>query len=227
MRRLRSYGCPVWRSHHASMSVLPGPVSKPRTGPPGGKSVMLAMPPILITTRCLSGSANTAAWNAGTSGAPLAAGGNVAAAKIRDHGNARRLGQPRRIGKLSRVAQFGAMANRLPVQPDRGNVARLAMRRRQDRSHGGRACIHERVCGERAAMDFVLAASLQGVQLGAQIGGEGDVGACQCAARRGTEIGQHRVDAVDAGARHDAYEELGAHRSRHAKVASIIRRLRP
>jgi hypothetical protein len=33
--------------------TLPGPVSKPRTSPAGGRSVTLAMPPILTTTRWL------------------------------------------------------------------------------------------------------------------------------------------------------------------------------
>ena len=58
----RSIGALSARRAHPSSSVLPGPVSKPRTGAPGcaGRAVRLAMPPMFTTTRSLSRLRNTA-----------------------------------------------------------------------------------------------------------------------------------------------------------------------
>ena len=69
-RRRASNGVPRCRSHHASISAFAGPVSKPRTSPCAGSSVKLAMPPRLSTARSSFASCSSAAWKAGTSGAP-------------------------------------------------------------------------------------------------------------------------------------------------------------
>ena len=139
-------------------------------------------------------------------GRPLAAGRDIATAEVCDHGDARRLGQSRGVGELRRVTQLRTVTNRLSVQSDRGDVARAAMRRGQDRPDRGRTAIHQGVGRKRAAMDFVGAAALQRVQFSAQLGGECDVGPGHGAAGLDTEIRHDRIDAVDAGAGHQPHE---------------------
>ena len=65
----RSKAAPRCRACQRSSSTLPGPVSNPRTSPRRGRSVRLAMPPMLTMTRCVS-PRKSAAWKAGTRGAP-------------------------------------------------------------------------------------------------------------------------------------------------------------
>ena len=65
-----SYGLPRLRQIQASISIFPGPVSKPRTGWPGIRRERLAIPPIFKIMRLSLTCASSAWWNAGTSGAP-------------------------------------------------------------------------------------------------------------------------------------------------------------
>ncbi len=143
-RRRDRTAAPVWRSHQASSSVLPGPVSKPRTAPSAGRSVTLAMPPRLTTTRCDPSLPNSAAWNAGTSGAPWPPAATSRLRKSATTVDAGTLGEPRRIGELQRVPEVGAVANRLAVQADRARRRGAATpAARSTAAHGGRAAVHQ------------------------------------------------------------------------------------
>ena len=70
---------------------------------------------------------------------------------------------------------------------------------------------------ERAAFELVLAGKAERVKSRAQRGVERLVRGCEDARRRRREIGEHRVDPVEAGARHEPDEKRLAH-SRSAKL---------
>ena len=59
-----------WQRYQWSSNVLPGPVSKPNAVPVFGRTVMFAIPPMLIMARLTVGDRNIASWNAGVKGAP-------------------------------------------------------------------------------------------------------------------------------------------------------------
>ena len=168
---------------------------------------MFAMPPILSTTVPRSVPEQRGVQRGGERSA-LPPSGDVATAKIGDDGDAAGFGEPRRIGKLGRELELGPMTHRLPVQADCGNVRRFETRIGKNPRNGSRAAIHQRIGGERRAMQFVGAAFLQSIELGPKGGVERNMAARADSPGRGAEIGQHRVDAVDAGARHQADVEL-------------------
>ena len=227
----RSNGAPVWRSHQASSSVLPGPESKPRTGPPGARSVRLAMPPRLTTTRCRSAAAKQRRVKCRHKRRALAARGDVAAAKVGDDGDVRELRQPRRIGELRGVPQLGTMANRLAVEADRGNRARSQAGLGENVVDHDRAAVHQRVGGEGGAMDLVDPGALQRVEFKSQRIGECGMRPGQRAWRNSAEIGKDRVDPVDARPRHQADIVLGRQtaltRRRRVLCPAPERALRP
>ncbi len=96
----------------------------------------------------------------------LPARGDVAAAKIGDDGDPAGFGEPRRIRKLGRELELGPMPHRLSVQADRGDVRGFETRVGKNRRHGSRAAIHQRIGGERRAVQFIGAALLQRIELG-------------------------------------------------------------
>ena len=133
----------------------------------------------------------------------LAAGGDVAAAKIRDHGDAGQFGEGVRIPDLpgERHLHVGAVAQRLAVAADGGHLGRGHSRRLQQAVGG--PC--------EGASQFHV--HLSDVVEGGQIGGVDQ--RCQTALERrlvgrrrgrhhlqrvGVEIHQGRVDGVQAGA---------------------------
>jgi hypothetical protein len=102
-----------------SSSTLPGPQSKLRMARHRRAELMLLMPPTLrrraaASTRRRSGKAGT--------GCPLAAGCQVAIAKIGDDVDADLFGQQRRRVQLDRVPALGTVPYRLTVDADRLNV---------------------------------------------------------------------------------------------------------
>ena len=157
------------------------------------------------------GSPNSAAWNAGTSGAPCPP---AATSRLRKSATTRM--------PASSASRAGLLS--CSVQPSSGRwrtrlaVARRRRRRRAaatpaPREHVGdrvRIGVGERVGGARRARDLVGAGSLQREQLGAQRGGERHVRGGDRARRprASAEVGEHGVDAVEARARHQAGEEL-------------------
>ena len=160
----RSKPAPRWRACQRSSSTLPGPVSKPRTLTSlGGKSVMLAMPPILTTT------GGSAPEERGVKGRhqrrTLAAGGDVAAPEIGDDGQAGPLGDARRVVELQRPAFVGTVAQRLAVHARRDHV----LRREAGRSECGldrvRVRVGQRVGGAHRARKLIVAGALQREQV--------------------------------------------------------------
>jgi len=138
----------------------------------------------------------------------LPARGDIAAAEIGDDGDAAGFGESRRIGKLGRELELRPMTYRLSVQANRGDVRRFKTRVGKNPRHSSRAAIHQRIGGERRSVQFIGAAFLQSIELGPEGGTERNVAARADSPGRGGEIGQHRVDAIDAGARHQADVEL-------------------
>ena len=171
------------------------------------------MPPMFTMTRCTS-PPNSAAWNAGTSGAPLAAGGDVATAKVGHDGHVGVLRHARRIVDLQRPAFVRSVPHRLPVDAGgddivRGNVCSGAY---------ATQCVHveigQHVRRARRAHDFVLRRR----PAMPEVPGAVAVGKSICVAASseqvadpGREIREHGIDPVEARPGHHARVEFAAH----------------
>ena len=136
---------------------------------------------------------------------------DIPAAEVRDDRDSRGLNKSGRIGELRRVAQLGTMANGLAVDADGGDRACLEPGLCQHVTRRSGTAIHQRVGRERGAMDLIAARSLQRVKLRAQRWRKRDMRCGNGTQRRGAEVREHRVDAVDARARHHADIVLGCH----------------
>ena len=105
---------------HASISRLPGPVSKPVAAAPRHSTVMLAMPPMLTIDAVLGRAAKHVIMERRDQRRTLAAGRHVAAPQVADHGQARELGNRVRIADLpgKRHRAGGPMAQCLAMAAD-------------------------------------------------------------------------------------------------------------
>ncbi len=157
--------------------------------PRGGRSVMLAMPPRLAITRWRAGSANIAAWNAGTSGAPC-----PPAAMSRARKSATTVMYARsatRAGLLSCSVQpsCGPVPDRLAVHARGDHVVRLDPGREADGAQRVRVEIGEPVGGACGAHDLVVARDLQREQLALELARKIDVGGREDRALAVAEVG--------------------------------------
>jgi hypothetical protein len=144
----------------------------------------------------------------------LAAGGDVAAAEIGDHVDARQLRQQRGVVGLAREAEFGPVADGLAVYCDGAHGAGRVC---QQGAHALGVARRQAVGCQRLAFQFVVAFRLQRHQLGAQRGREGGKGGAQRANAAPGEVGEHAVHAVQAGAGHQTDVEGG---SGHRRILS-------
>ena len=170
--------------------------------------MILAIPPILTTTRCSVGRRKSAACSAGASGAPCPPGRDIATAEIGDDRDPGRLDQTRRIGELNGVANLGSMANRLAMHTDSRNVGCRNLGGANHLTNGECTAIHQRVGGLGGAMQLVAGRSLQRVEFGREGGRERPMGPCERAPGRRAEVDEHCIDAVDAGSGHEPDVEL-------------------
>jgi hypothetical protein len=104
----------------------------------------------------------------------LPAGSDVAAAEIGDDIDAGELGEERRRVQLHRVAarRAGAMANRLAVRTDRGDLGTIDRCAAQDGIDDRSSLACQRVGGDRCAVDFVGTALVESREFGAQPAGK-------------------------------------------------------
>jgi len=142
---------------------------------------------------------------------PLPAGGHVAAAEVGHHADCGQFGEQRGIADLRGVAALRPVPHGLAVAADGADFRGRDFRSGKDLGHGGRISRGERVAGERGALDFVLAARIEAKQFAPQRGVEGDAGVGNQPRLGAGEIRQHRIDPVEAGARHQADVELAIH----------------
>ena len=179
------------------------------------ESVMLAMPPMLTTTRCASAAPNSAAWNAGTSGAPC-----PPAATSRLRKSATTVMPARsatRAALLSCSVQpcVGAVAHRLAVHARGDDVGgghagapRAPRRSRRRRRRPARWRRAPRARARRRPLPAAPAAR----RAARSAKGRWAAASTRQRGRRRREIGDDGVDAVEAGAGHHAGVELAAHR---------------
>jgi len=96
----------------------------------------------------------------------LAAGGDVATAKVGDHVDAAQFGQQGRIIGLAGKAQLGAVPNGLSMYADRADFAGAVTCAAQQLLHAACVMVRERIGAQCFALDFVMAGGLQGQQFG-------------------------------------------------------------
>ncbi len=133
----------------------------------------------------------------------LAAGGDVAAAEIRDHVDMREFGEQGRVVGLARVAALGAVPHGLAVYTDRVHVGGAQVGGALQLVAADRVARGQRIGGQRFALDLVAAGLLQREQCLAQRIGEAHEGFGQHGRRfAGREAHGDAVAAVHAGAGH-------------------------
>ena len=130
----------------------------------------------------------------------LAAGGDVAAAKVRHHGDGGELREQRGIADLQRIAPLGAVAQRLPVAARGAYLGGCLSGLAQELGDRGGVAARELVAQQRGALELVVAGEVERKQARAQRGVERLVRLGQDARHGRGEVGEHRVDPVEAGA---------------------------
>ena len=169
------------------------------------------MPPRLSATRSSAASREHRGVERRRERRALAAGGDVAAAEVGHHADAGQFREQRRVADLRGVAALGTVPDRLAVAADGAYGRRRRVRFGQ---HGGDrigVALRQFVAGQRGALDFVRAAGIQRQQFALQRARSKGRCAFASSARPGAgEVRQHRIDPVEAGARHQADVESPA-----------------
>ena len=138
----------------------PGRCRSRSPSPWRGRKVRLAMPPRLSATRSSAGSREYRGVERRRQRRALAAGGDVAAAEIGHHADARQFGEQRRVADLrwcSRAPAGGARSGR--GSRWRGPRRAALSTWRSTLGDRGRVASRQFVAGERRALDFVRAAA--------------------------------------------------------------------
>jgi hypothetical protein len=181
----------------ASSSILPGPQSKPVTGPAGGRSIGDAADidddavPVgrvkQLTVECRN------QWRA------LTGSRDIAAAEVTHNGNASQLRQQGAIDELYGIAGVRAVTHGLPMAADgrdlRGRQAGLREQGADGRGVGMGKLVG---CGG-STMQFITTAIVQRQQGVAQLRLERLVVTVKQAGMTVAEIGYHGIYAVKAG----------------------------
>ena len=143
----------------------------------------------------------------------LTAGSDIAAAKIGNNVDAGAFSQHRRVLALARIAdavmRAGLMTNRLPMGADGLYVVRGQTRTGKQPGDAFGVDHGECVGGQCFAMDLVVACMLQVQKALAQLGRERHVGVGEDGWVFAGKVRQHAIDAVQAGARHQADVAIG------------------
>ena len=171
------------------------------------------------------GQAEQRAMQCRNEGGALAAGGDVATAKIGNDIDAGALGQHRRVLRLARVADAivgaGLMTDGLPVRADGPHVLRGQAGCGKQSGNAVGVGHGQRIGGQRLTMDLVVAGVLQVQEALAQLGREGHVRVGEDGRGFAGKVRQYAIDAIQAGARHEADvaigRECGVVRMAHAR----------
>src|SRR5262249_33653799 len=145
----------------------------------------------------------------------LAARRDVAAAEVGDDANAGELGEQGGIADLRGETELRPVADRLAMAADGAGRPGAGTCRGEQLSRGGGIRASARVGREGDVLDFIPARAVEREELSSQRRRKGDVGVAAHARQATAEIGEHRVDPVEAGARHQADVELRPGRSPH------------
>ena len=155
----------------------------------------------------------------------LAARCHVAAAQIGHHGDTGSFGQQGGAEQLQGVARavefLGAVAHGLPVGAEGADGAGRQAAALQQRLHHLGIGARQRVACKGRAVQFVVAGGVESQQLGAQGGRKGGAGVVADPHARAGEVGQHAVDAVERGARHQADVQIGCAHCSCAQCESV------
>ena len=134
---------------------------------------------------------------------------NITGAKVGNHGDTGGFRESRRIVDLPGVAFGGTMANGLAMNTDGRDFPRADPGIAQQSADRNRVAVDQRIGSDGGAVQFVLARGLQREQRGAQFRSERFIHGALDDRSAARKVGQHRIDAVEAGARHQPDAERG------------------